>query len=245
MENKYNILITLNSSYALYGKLFLNSLYDVNDMSKVDTIYLADTGLNDDDKKYFNQYPHIKIIDTNITSDFNEGGTWGKGWMSSVVSKTKSLYNVLKVTSVPVMMIDADCIIMKDLSPLLSFDANIQLCVRESHPVPYLGSFVVIRPSNEGLEFVGHWITNIANQNNSRAKESPMLGKTVNEHPYIKIYKTPRILVSCYNQKEYTDDVFIAHLKGGSMSTNLEQDQNKRIYGTHGFDSLIKKYLDV
>lgn len=242
---KYNILFTLNSSYFKYGKIFINSLYDKNDMSKIDTVFLADTGLNKKDKDYFTQYPHIQIIDTNIISDFNEGGTWGKGWMSSVVSKTKSLYNILKTTSIPVMMVDADCIITKDLSPLLSFDANIQLCVRKAHPVPYLGSFVIIRPNSEGLEFVGHWIANIDNQNSSKAKESPMLGKTVKDHPHIKIHEIPRILVSCHNKKEYNDNVFIIHLKGGSLSTTLEQDQNKRIYGTHGFDSLIKKYLNV
>jgi len=245
MESKYNILFTLNSSYFDYGRIFINSLYDNNDMSKVDTVFLADTGLNKEDKEYFNQYPHIQIISTNIVSDFNDGGTWGKGWMSSVVSKTKSLYNILKTTSIPVMMVDADCIIMKDLNPLLSFDANVQLCVRKPHHVPYLGSFVVIRPNDEGLEFVGHWVTNIDNQNSSRAKESPMLGKTVEEHPYIKIHETPRLLVSCHNKKEYTNDVFIIHLKGSSISKNTEQDQNNRIYGTHGFDSLIKKYLTI
>lgn len=242
MKNKYNILFTLNSSYITYGKLFINSLYDKNDMTKVDTIYLADVGLSETDKKYFNNFPHIKIMDTNVVSDFNEGGTWGKGWSSSVISKTRSLYNILSETNIPVMMIDADCIIMKDLSALIS-DDSIQLCCRKPHKIPYLGSLVIIYPDNDGLSFVNKWITNIDNNNSNNAKESPMLSRTVRENGHMNIKNIPRLLVSCYNKNEYNDDVFIVHLKGSSLSNDIEQDENKRIYGTHGFDSIIKKYL--
>jgi hypothetical protein len=73
METKYNILFTLNSSYFTYGKLFINSLYDNNDMNKVDTVYLADTGMTPHEIKFFSNFPHIKILETRVVSDFNKG----------------------------------------------------------------------------------------------------------------------------------------------------------------------------
>ena len=251
---KYNILFTLNSSYFNYGKLLINSLYDNNDMSKVDTIFLADTGLNSKNKKYFKKYSHIKILNTNISSNFNEGGTWGKGWQTSVVSKTQSLYKILIDTTLPIIMIDADCMVIKDLSDLLLNDKDLQICYRknESPDVPYLGSFVIAHNNPTSKQFITDWINNIRNHNSDKksleiygipTKESPMLGKTVKESN-IKIDNIPRLLVSCYNKKEYNDTVYVIHLKGGSLSKDINQDINKRIYGTHGFDSLVKKYLN-
>jgi len=244
MENKYNILFTLNSSYLTYGKLFINSLYDNNDMDKVDTVYLADTGLTDIDKEFFNRFPHIKILETNVVSDFNEGGTWGKGWSSSVVSKTQSLYKILKDSSIPVMMIDADCIILKDLSSLINPQMSIQICCRKPHQIPYLGSFIIIHPDGDGKAFMAKWINNINNTQGTTAKESPNLSTTVSEQSHIKIEDIPRLKVSCYNKEEYNPDVYIIHLKGGSLSNDIEQDHKKRIYGNHGFDSLIERYLN-
>lgn len=243
MENKYNILFTLNSSYLTYGKLFINSLYDNNDMTKVNTVYLADTGLTKQDKKFFNNYPHIKILKTNIITDFNKGGTWGEGWSNSVISKTQSLYNILQTSPFPIMMIDADCIIKRDLSNLISKDVSVQLCCRKPHKIPYLGSFVIIHPDDDGRLFTQKWINNINNTSGFQARESPNLGKTVAENKNIRIEDIPRIKVSCFNKKEYNPDVYIIHLKGSSLSDNIEQDNQKRIYGKHGFDELIKKYL--
>ena len=36
---------------------------------------------------------------------------------------------------------------------------------------------------------------------------------------------------------------YIIHLKGGSLSKTIDEDIQKRIYGTHGFDKLVKLYL--
>ena len=55
-----------------------------------------------------------------------------------------------------------------------------------------------------------------------------------------------RTSVSCYTLKEYNnnpDSTYIVHFKGGSLSSNIDADIKKRIYGTHGFDKLVDKYL--
>ena len=77
MENKYNILFTLNSSYFDFGLIFMNSLFDNNDMDLVDTIFIADVGLDKKDKQFFEtSYEKVTIIESNINTDFNNGGTW-------------------------------------------------------------------------------------------------------------------------------------------------------------------------
>lgn len=249
MVNKYNILFTLNSSYFTYGKIFINSMYDKNDMSKVNKIYLADTGLNDEDRKFFVKYPHVEILETNVISDFNDGGTWGNGWQKSVLSKTKSLYKLLFETNLPVMMIDADSVIVKDLSELILVDKDIQICCRanENKEIPYLGSFVIAHNNDRTKEFIWKWIKNIDNNPTKRAKESPMLGKTVEEFRGVMydlvIHDVPRVIVSCHTSQEFNSDVSIIHLKGGSLSDDIEEDHSKRIHGTHGFGDLIERYI--
>jgi hypothetical protein len=47
----YNIMVVFNSSYFPFGKVWINSLYDKNDMSNVDTVYIVDTGLEESQKE--------------------------------------------------------------------------------------------------------------------------------------------------------------------------------------------------
>jgi len=243
----YNILFTLNASYFNYGKIFMRSLFDINDMSKVSKVFVADTGLTEEQKLFFKSFDNTYILPTGLSTDFNEGGTWGKGWQTSVVSKTRSLKFVLEETGEDVMMIDADCLILKDLSSIIS-DKSIQLCDRtnENPNIPFLGSYIYIKSNKSGIDFVSKWIANIDQSPLNKAKESPMLGKTVEEVGYEDIDAIKRVMVSCYTKKEYlthNSEPFIAHFKGGSLSQSTEEDQRKRIYGTHGFDKEIDKYL--
>jgi hypothetical protein len=243
----YNILFTLNSSYFNYGKIFIRSLFDNNDMSKVSKVFVADTGLTKEQKLFFESFDNTYILSTGLSTDFDEGGTWGKGWQKSVVSKTKSLKYILEETGEDVMMIDADCLVLKDLSNIIS-DKSIQLCDRanENPNIPFLGSYIYIKSNKSGIDFVSKWIKNIDESPLNRAKESPMLGKTVEEVGYEDVDNIKRVMVSCYTKKEYlmhNGEPFIAHFKGGSLSQSTEEDQRKRIYGTHGFDKEIEKYL--
>jgi len=247
MENKYNILITLNSSYFDFGLIFMNSLFDNNDMDLVDTIFIADVGLNELDKQVFESYDKVTIIESDIESDFNNGGTWGKGWQTAVQSKTKFLLQVLKLSDKDVMMIDSDCLITKPLHNVIGTE-DIQVCDRshENKNVPFLGSYIYIRNTIIGKRFVSRWIYNIENSTKAGAKESPALTEAVAsvDTKYIKLID--RVMVSCYNKVEYEQydsTPFIIHFKGGSISKNSDIDKNKRLFGTHGFNELVNKYL--
>ena len=147
----YNIFLSLNSSYVPYGKMFMKSLYDVVDMSRVDRVVIADTGLDLKDKQYFlASYDKVDILETNLISSFDQGGTWGKGWQSVVTSKAKYLLEALKKYDTTTVMVDGDCIFLKDISEIIS-DDDIQLCYRgdEKPDNPYLGSYTAFKPTEK------------------------------------------------------------------------------------------------
>jgi len=247
MENKYNILITLNSSYFDFGLIFMNSLFDNNDMDLVDTIFIADVGLNELDKQVFESYDKVTIIESDIESDFNNGGTWGKGWQTAVQSKTKFLLQVLKLSDKDVMMIDSDCLITKSLHNVIGTE-DIQVCDRsnENKSVPFLGSYIYIRNTEIGKRFVSTWIHNIENSTKQGAKESPALKGAVDSVDVKYIKRIDRVMVSCYNKTEYekhNSEPFIIHFKGSSLSKDSNTNKNKRIFGRHGFDTEITKYM--
>ena len=60
----YNILFTLNSSYYNYGKVFIRSLFDNNDMSKVSKVFVADTGLIEEHRLFFESFDKTIILPT-------------------------------------------------------------------------------------------------------------------------------------------------------------------------------------
>lgn len=244
---KYNIFFSLNSSYFPYGKMFIRSLYEVLNLSKVDKVIIADTGLTKEQRDFFFSFNKVELLETNLKADFNDGGTWGDGWQSIVTSKAKNLYKALIKYKTTTVMIDADCIFTQDITRIISGE-DIQLCYRgdEKPDNPYLGSYAVFKPTEKSYKFLDVWITFIDSNSSTRAKESPMLAKAVNEIGKDFIENIPRKLVSCYTKDEYdksTVKPFIVHFKGGSLSSSVEADIKKRIYGTHGFDKLVKKYL--
>ena len=246
-HNKYNILVTLNSSYFEYGSVFINSLFDNNDMDLVENVFIADVGLENKHRKFFEKYPKVSFIDSSIKTDFNNGGTWGEGWVKAVTSKTKFLLKSLEISDKGVMMIDSDCLIIKPLHPLIS-NEDIQVCDRsfENKSNPFLGSYVYIQNNDIGKSFVKKWCQHIENSKISGAKESPALYETIKmcDPKYIK--KIDRVMVSCYNKTEYNNcknKPFIVHFKGRSLSENTHIDKQKRLFGGHGFNAEIEKYL--
>ena len=63
---KYSIYTVLNSDYMTFGKIFINSLYDKVDMSKVDSVFILDIGLKKEDRDYLEKYKNVKILSTDF-----------------------------------------------------------------------------------------------------------------------------------------------------------------------------------
>ena len=247
----YNIFFSLNNSYFHYGKMLLRSIFNTVNLDKVNMIVVADTGLSDEDKEFINNLDKTFILDTKLKTEFNKGGTWGEGWQQVVTTKTKFLLQALNKFKTDTLMLDADCIVVRDFYELLPKKQPIQLCHRgeENKQVPFLGSYIFVKNDTMSKNFLKQWIYNIENSSSDRAKESPNLGKTydsLSSEEKRKIVLVGRKYVSCYNIEEFKSMSplpYIIHLKGGSLSKTIDEDIKKRIYGTHGFDKLVNLYL--
>ena len=240
---KYNIMVVLNSSYFNFGKVFINSLYDNVDIDNIDTIFIADTGLSKSNKEYFKKFNKVYIHDTGLQTDYDDGGSFGNGWQQSIGCKTVILKSLLEQTNLPIVMIDGDCIFVKDFSHIIDSSYDIQSCKRNSN-VPYLASFVVAHNNKNCLTFLDKWIELISQKPINVPRESPSLGEAVLElKDKIKVGDIPQIKVSTHNEKEFCEDTLIIHLKGSSVSKDILEREKKSLTGNKNFSVLIEKYL--
>ena len=58
-----------------FGRIFINSLYDKVDMTKVNSVFILDIGLKKEDKKYFEKYKNVKILPTDFIQNEDGGVT--------------------------------------------------------------------------------------------------------------------------------------------------------------------------
>ena len=242
---KYSIYTVLNSDYMTFGKIFINSLYDKVDMDKVNSVFILDIGLKEEDKDYFKKYKDVKILPTEFDLDFGEG-IHSKNWIKAVISKTYFLRKLLMSESVePVVMIDSDCMFVRDISDLVDTQYDMQICYRDNNSTPLLGSYVSFNNKEKSIGFLNKWIDTIPTIS-TPWKESPALSKTQplfeNE---MKFDLVPIHKVSSY---EYSDmenkDVKIIHFKTGARHKTVEETIQKRIE-ERGFKDYCKRYLDV
>tara|TARA_R100000005_G_C5002069_1_gene209511 strand:+ start:2153 stop:2884 length:732 start_codon:yes stop_codon:yes gene_type:complete len=239
---KYNIMVVLNSSYFNFGKVFMNSLHKKLNLSNIDTIFLVDIGLSKEHRDFFNSFEKVKIYDSELKTDFDEGGTWGIGWQTSVAAKTIMFKHILEQTDLPLVMIDGDCLFVKDFSELIDNSVDIQACKRNTS-VPYLASFVVAQNNPKSIEFVDRWIKNISKKPMNVPRESPSLGETISEFgDRIKFKPVDRIKVSTHSESEFCDETYIIHLKSGSLSKNINDREQKGL-NNGNFIKLITEYL--
>ena len=241
----YNIMVVFNSSYFPFGKVWINSLYDKNDMSKVNRVFIVDTGLEDYQKEYFrNKGEEVFIYDSGLKTDFNDGGAWGKGWQENVGSKTIIFKHLLESTNLPLMMIDGDCIFTKDLYPLIDNYCDIQLCKRDAG-TPYLGSFAIGQPRQQTLDFMDKWIERMETKPTNVPRESPSLSEVAEEEKAnLSIGNIDRLLVSAHYESEYGEHTYIIHLKSDVVDRKIDVRIRKYLTESPDFSDLIQKYFD-
>jgi len=242
---QYNMMVVFNSSYFPFGRLWINSLYEKNDMSKVDNVFIVDTGLTEEQRKYFlSKGEEVFIYDTKLKTDYNNGGAWGKGWQENVGSKTIVFKHLLEITKMPLVMVDGDCIFVKDISSLIDSNYDIQLCKRDAG-TPYLGSFVIGQPTKVTSKFMQKWIERIDTKPTNVPRESPSLSEVAEENrSLLKIGDIDRILVSTHWESEFSDDTHIIHLKTDIADRRIETRIRKSLESPD-FKDLILEYYDV
>ena len=214
---KYSIMVVFNSSYFPFGRVWINSLYDKNDMSKVDKVFIVDTGLKKEEKDYFSSKgDEVYIYNTGLDTDFNDGGAWGKGWQENVGSKTIVFKHLLEMTQKPLVMVDGDC------------------------------SFVIGQPRNATSDFMTLWIDRIATTPTNVPRESPSLSEIAYEkNHFANVGDVDRILVSTHNENEFCDDTYIIHLKSATVDRRIDARLRQYLIESPNFRDIILRYSDV
>ncbi len=239
-----------------FGKILLGSIFDNCDLSKINCIHISDTGLKECDIRYIkSKYNKVKIVKTNVITEFETGGRWGGDWQKNINNKTEEYLKVLEYNIYPVIMIDADCMILKDLYCLIDINYDIQLCVRysDSRKIPNcLASFFICNNA-KSVEFIKKWRKiykhlTLAYNNNPVESKSLEIARDI----YCKKYKFKSHCVqevagepdNYFEDEEYQKKVSIVHFKArGGFNSGLK---NKRIIfetRTKHFRDDIQKYL--
>jgi len=219
---RYNILTVLNEGYAQFGRLFINSLFDNIDLDSIDTIYIYDTGLSSNSKKYLSLFPKIKIVDAGfiaLSEDIHD-----KGWQKNTYSKTRFLKEVLVETGIPTIMIDADCVFKCEFIKLLDSNTDLTVC-RRTRPgfSNHLGSFFAANNITKSINFLDKWIDRIENSE-GKHKESPALSYVLENQNILKIQELDESVISALGD---SSDVRIFHLKSDSGLETIERRINQ------------------
>jgi len=164
-KTMYSIFFTINSVYFPFGKIFLRSLYEKVDMDKVERVFVSDTGLLPDQKEFILSFDKVNIIENASGIKVHDfGGPWSKSWHQNVSSKTITLRKIAS-NNTPIVMIDADCMFVKDISSIVDLHYDIQICDRPAKRATKtksncIGSFISIN-NEKSLSFLDRWIDNM------------------------------------------------------------------------------------
>lgn len=238
----YSILTIADQTYFTFLRILLNSIKDKCDQSKIHTIYVIDAGFTEEQLTYIqNAFKNVTIVSTNINGKFS-GGVWGEDWNRIVKSKTAYLYDIVSKSSEPIMMVDSDMFVIKDLYSLITMGGDIQVCVRPNNNVKYIGSYFVSINHEKSLSFIKDWqLTTLSKING--APESPSLVETIDKYKQIlNIHEFEQHIVNVLEPKYLREDTHIIHFKGSSLPTDIGILYKTRIED-RGWLPYVKNYL--
>jgi len=229
----YSIITTCDKGYFPFLEILTDSILEICDLSKINNFFIVDTGLTLEQRQYLlGKLTMVTFIETDLQTNF-EGGIWGDDWRKNVKSKTVTLYNTLLNIDHPLLMLDADIKVVRDLEELTKLGGDLHVCYRENHPVRYIGSYFFVLNPSKCLNFVKHWrdLTNKAIGN--KAMESPSLVKAVKEFKdSLEIKELPETLVNVISSELLKEDSFLIHYKSKALHKNLEDTLKYRIWNT-------------
>lgn len=226
----YNILVMLNEEFTNFGRTFLNSLHSNTDISKINKIFINNIGISEQFKNEIQiKYSKIQIIETDIC--INPKKIHSKEWVQSLTFKTRTLKELINnEENIPLVMMDADLLILEDFSDLIDNSYDIQICKREkicTRPKPenykmrYIACFMIINSQNENVQnFVDDWINRMILMIEKKMKapyETPALCKTIDDYTNkLKIGSLDEIKISA--DKKYVDNITkIIHMKSSPV----------------------------
>ena len=237
MENqlKYNIMTVMNSDYFNFGKMFVNSFYDVIDLNHINKLYIYDTGLNEKDLNFLKSFKQLEVMLTNLQTKHT--ALHDADWCKNVYSKTAFLLEVIKKDKLPTIMIDSDCLFIDNFFHLLDSSRDFLACQRKDASAfsEYIASFFVIHSINQAEDFISRWREEMY-MGTENHKESPALTRLIKENLFdVGILDEDSI---SYTGTQITDEVKIVHMKSSNTLRTVEQ----RIHQPH-LARYCEKYL--
>lgn len=217
---KYNVMTVLNSDYFDFGKMFVNSFYDVMNLEKLNKLYIFDTGLSERNKAYLSGYPKLEIVSTNLMTKHTN--LHDEDWCKNVYSKTAYLLNIINQDLIPTIMIDSDCMFVKDFTDILPKDNNFIVCKRDvgNSFCEYIASFFAVMNPSAASDFIKEWREEMY-YGTENHKESPALSRLVYKKTY-EVSELAEDLISC-TKEDLSEDTYIVHMKSTNTLRTVEQ----------------------
>jgi hypothetical protein len=245
---KYNIFFVLNSPYFTFGKILIRSIFSKCKLENISKIYILNTGLEESEVDFLNSFDKVEILDSGLNTEFSN--SWSEDWHTNISLKLRVLKSIVSQVEDPVMMIDGDCMVTKDLSYLIDKGGDIQICYRgNSNPDnPYLGSYVCTINNKVAESFIEECIVEMETSADRWLdgmlwpKESISIGKVALRTEDIDITNLEVSEVSEFNSTNI-ENCSIVHFKGSTHSYSQEELIQTRIYD-RGFGEHVKEYLD-
>jgi hypothetical protein len=235
---KYNIFTVLNEGYEKFGLMFVSSIIDRLDLDFIGSIFLYDTGLSDVTKSKLLGFDKVVIVESGIVTDDTDV-LHSETWQKNVYSKAKLLKHCIQNQKnfLPTIMVDADCIFIKEFFDLIDTTKDITACKRshrgrkEGHQADssHIGSFFSVNKLNDmTLTFLDTWITKIdevsgvGREGTYTPKESPALSITYKElSDSVQVSDLPEPVVANIEHLP-PDEACILHLKSDFRFKTVE-----------------------
>ena len=248
---KYNIFFILNSPYFTFGKILLGSILNKCDKSRIEKIYILNTGLEKEQIEFVSNIEKVEVLDSGLDTDFSQG-SWSEDWHTNISLKLRVLGSLIQQVEDPVLMIDADCMVTKDLGKILDKGGDIQLCYRgDTDPeTPYLGSYFCVINNDACIKFIEDCIFEME-ASSTRWLGSKMWPKESKAMSKIAVKNADNLNITNLTLSEVSefkpeniDTCSVVHFKGSNLSETVDELVKTRIYD-RGFGEYVEEYINA
>ena len=251
----YSIFTTANKSYYPFLDIFTSSA--IENCKNLDKIYIADSGLGKYQEVIKNKNK-VSILDTDCIDEY--AGVHSLGWVKATQMKTKIFDKLLSESNFnhPIIMIDSDVCILKDLESIIDLEYDIQVTTMKTggHTrsdgifIKEIASFVIFNNIPKCKKFVQRWIGQMQEfvENGTLfPHETPALNLTLEKNlDNLKIGYLNELKVCA--DSEIIDDTYSVHFKSnGSTKDNPIINFEKRIMSVQNLsfkDLELDQYLN-
>lgn len=251
---KYSIFTTANKSYYPFLDIFTSSVLE--NCKNLDRIYIADSGLGSY-RKFISNKGKISFMDTDCLDEYS--GVHSEGWVKATQMKTKSLNTLLHKIDFdhPVIMIDSDVCVLKDIESIIDTEYDIQVTTMKGggHTrsdgifISEIASFVIFNNVQKSKVFVQKWINRMKEFGTNGTPfphETPAMNTVLRESSDLKIEYLKELEVCA--DSELDNNTYAVHFKSnGSTKDNAVVNFERRIMSVKNntnFDLNLDKYLN-